>query len=552
MRKKLEVKDLAVSFHTPKGSLKAVRGIDLTLYEGETLAIVGESGSGKSVSSKAMMGILAPNAVVERGEIWYEGKNLLQLRERELLQLRGDKIAMVFQDPMSILNPIVRIGRQLTEAMLIKNRLRRRQAAAELRGILRTLSAASPRRNAFRLESRRFLRIARESGRREAAFWKAREAAAEALRRIGVLRPVYEKKSDAEITSQWDRIYLFLKEAVHPDGALKALENKVQGERSELRRRLDSLAEQLARYPQIPDYFDEICKKEEGAGGKTASVDGNGFKESFLTLVQEALEEIKKKKSKAGAAPKWEQVGTAAELVEKMRTCAYAANDVLDKATAKQRAVRLMDEVGIPESEKRFRQYPFQLSGGQRQRIVIAITLSADPDILICDEPTTALDVTIQSQILELINRVKRERKLSVLFITHDLGVVANIADRVAVMYAGKIVEYGTTDELFYTPAHPYTWALLSSVPDPKSREKLAAIPGTLPDMLHPPVGDAFAARNPYALEIDFEEEPPMFPITKTHCAASWLLHPYAPKVEMPGAVAARIADMRRREAMHE
>ncbi|MDR0963285.1 MAG: ATP-binding cassette domain-containing protein [Clostridium sp.] len=216
----------------------------------------------------------------------------------------------------------------------------------------------------------------------------------------------------------------------------------------------------------------------------------------------------------------------------------------ISKSIARARAISLMEEVGIPEARKRYKQYPFQFSGGMRQRIVIAIALSANPDILICDEPTTALDVTIQAQILDLINKLKNERKLTVIFITHDLGVVANIADKIAVMYAGKIVEYGTTEEVFYSPAHPYTWALLSSMPDLDSKDKLESIPGTPPNMIFPPVGDAFAARNKYAMQIDFEREPPMFTISPTHGAATWLLHPDAPKVAPPKLVTDRIERM--------
>jgi len=217
------------------------------------------------------------------------------------------------------------------------------------------------------------------------------------------------------------------------------------------------------------------------------------------------------------------------------------------KAAARNKALKLMEEVGIPEPRKRYKQYPFEFSGGMRQRIVIAIALAANPDILICDEPTTALDVTIQAQILELIQDLKKKRNLSVIFITHDLGVVANMADRIAVMYAGKIVEYGTSEEVFYSPAHPYTWALLSSMPDLDSKDALEAIPGTPPDMRYPPVGDAFAERNRYAMKIDFERQPPEFEITDTHWAATWLLHPDAPKVEPPAAVTDRIRKMKER-----
>ena len=206
-----------------------------------------------------------------------------------------------------------------------------------------------------------------------------------------------------------------------------------------------------------------------------------------------------------------------------------------------------MSEVGIADARMRYNQYPFEFSGGMRQRIVIAIALAADPDILICDEPTTALDVTIQAQILELINDFKKRRNLSVIFITHDLGVVANMADRIAVMYAGKIVECGTAEEIFYDPRHPYTWALLSTMPDLDTNEKLDAIPGTPPNMIFPPKGDAFAARNKYAMKIDFEEQPPMFKVSETHSAATWLLHPDAPKVEMPEIISERIARMKQR-----
>ena len=219
----------------------------------------------------------------------------------------------------------------------------------------------------------------------------------------------------------------------------------------------------------------------------------------------------------------------------------YLSKHRVTHREAKERALKIMAEVGIPQPERRFYQYPFEFSGGMRQRIVIAIALTAHPDILICDEPTTALDVTIQAQILELINELKAKHHMSVIFITHDLGVVANMADRVAVMYAGKIVEYGKAEEVFYKPAHPYTWALLSSIPDVDSKEKLEAIPGTPPNMLFPPKGDAFALRSKYAMGIDFKEEPPMFELSPTHYAATWLLDPRSPKTEMPTIVSTRI-----------
>lgn len=334
----LRVEDLRVSFRTYGGMVQAVRGVSFDLKRGETVAIVGESGSGKSVSTKAIMGILAPNANIDSGRILYDGMDLTKVHEDEMHMIRGHRIGMIFQDPMSALNPIMKVGKQITEV-------------------------------------------------------------------------------------------------------------------------------------------------------------------------------LRKKKMNGKAA--------------------------------KARALELMDAVGIPEPERRFNQYPFQFSGGMRQRIVIAIALAGDPEILICDEPTTALDVTVQAKILELINHIREERHLSVIFITHDLGVVANMADRVNIMYAGRIVEMGTAEEIFFEPAHPYTWALLTSMPDLHTRERLMAIPGTPPNMIYPPTGDAFAARNQYALKIDLEQEPPYFRLSDTHVAATWLLHPKAPKIEMPRQLKERIARMK-------
>ena len=219
-------------------------------------------------------------------------------------------------------------------------------------------------------------------------------------------------------------------------------------------------------------------------------------------------------------------------------------NQKLSKADAKNKAIQLMEEVGIRDAKSRYSKYPFEFSGGMRQRIVIAIALAADPEILICDEPTTALDVTIQAQILELLGKLKAERHLSVIFITHDLGVVANVADDIAVMYAGKIVERGTAEDIFYDPRHPYTWALLSAMPDLETTGRLEAIPGAPPNMLEPIVGDAFAPRNPYAMEIDFEQQPPAFSVSETHWAATWLLHPDAPPVALPEQLRQRIQRM--------
>lgn len=205
---------------------------------------------------------------------------------------------------------------------------------------------------------------------------------------------------------------------------------------------------------------------------------------------------------------------------------------------AKDLAIDYMNKVGIPDAERRFNEYPFQYSGGMRQRIVIAIALACKPDILICDEPTTALDVTIQAQIIDLLKTLQREYNFTTIFITHDLGVVASIADKVAVMYAGEIIEFGTVEEIFYDPRHPYTWSLLSSLPQlGQAGEELFSIPGTPPSLYTKLKGDAFALRSDYAMQIDFEEHPPAFQVSETHWAKTWLLHPDAPKVEKPAII---------------
>jgi oligopeptide transport system ATP-binding protein len=225
----------------------------------------------------------------------------------------------------------------------------------------------------------------------------------------------------------------------------------------------------------------------------------------------------------------------------------------LSKDLAYMKAVSLLKEVGIEDAEKRMKQYPHQLSGGMRQRVVIAIALSCDPNLLICDEPTTALDVTIQAKIIELIKKVQKERGISVIYITHDLGVVAKVADYVNVMYAGKIIEKGLTNEVFYDPKHPYTWGLLSAMPDLETDDdRLYTIPGSPPNLLHEVKGDAFSPRNRFALEIDDIEEPPMFQITKNHFAATWLLDPRAPKIEMPTELRERLDRMKKEASKYD
>ena len=505
----LSVKDLAVSFTTDHGIVHAVRGVSFDLVKGETLCIVGESGSGKSVTSKTIMGILGPNAIIEKGSIMYQGEDLVRVSEEEFHRIRGHHIGMIFQDPLSSLNPIVRVGKQITEATLInKNILKRRYNDL----ISNELVAEKNHTNNlhYEIEQLEFAiekykdtelkKIESEIKNDETLDADAKKAKKKEL----------EKKFNAELKVKKAEVKVKEKELKkvykeeHP-----ALKEALKIRKKEAKKEVKVYHEELIAQNKL-----DIANLEEERKQALANITN-----------EEEIKEINKQYDEKLAVIK-------EEFINKTK---------ITKAEAKRQALEVMKEVGIPFPEKRFRQYPFEFSGGMRQRIVIAIALTANPEILICDEPTTALDVTIQAQILELINKLKAARNMSCIFITHDLGVVANMADRVAVMYAGKIVEYGTVNEIFYDPRHPYTWALLSSIPDIDSKEKIDAIPGTPPNMIYPPKGDAFALRSKYAMNIDFEYEPPLFKVSDTHFAATWLLAEGAPKVEMPKIVSERI-----------
>ena len=712
METKLSVKNLRISFRTSNGKVQAVRDINFDLAKGETLAIVGESGSGKSVTSKAILGIQAGNAITESGEIIYDGQDLLKINEEAFHKIRGDKIAMIFQDPMSSLNPIVKIGQQLTEAMILKGKARQRESKLLFNGYLKSLNEAmikavaegdQTKAQEMTEKCKKFDKFEFKHIELESAYNTSREAAIEAIADIERIAFEMEKKA---VKAANDRIadiaarsmesvseYVVNEKADRIKELASGLKSQLKAatkseDYSEILKALyeikDILQEALEKpvpnffrmgyyltyanqpLPEMPmdklndfllEYLDKefmlgfiedatkalkytaassykdieeaiVFLNENKAVFQKETLDKKECMEAYKVLVKEVMETLDplaitkdsltytfgpslkaeietyftatKKNIAAqrvhdkdqakfdklvakGITPDWNVAAAAVvdlelvksnichlidrlvkhyeELLAKRDSRDYAAETVavidylkanasgvvakVTPSVAKHRAIKLMEEVGIAEPHKRFNQYPFEFSGGMRQRIVIAIALAANPDILICDEPTTALDVTIQSQILELINKLKAERHLSVIFITHDLGVVANMADRVAVMYAGKIVEIGTANDIFYDPKHPYTWALLSSMPDLDTNERLEAIPGTPPNMIYPPVGDAFAARNKYAMQIDFEKQPPMFQISDTHYAATWLLHPDAPAVEPPKVIRDRIARMK-------
>ena len=560
----LSVDNLTISFKTDNGLVKAVRGVSFDLIKGETLCIVGESGSGKSVTSKAIMGILAKNAIVEDGSIMYNGENLLEISEEEYVSIRGHKIGMIFQDPLSSLNPIVRIGKQITEATLINNdklkQMYNSLISKEYMEYKNIYSASNARinklTNKYNDDVLKLIKEAKEDlAKKEANQAKIAELTANYKSQVAEIKSdTKEKGAIAKVSLlEASKVAKTKVKEYHANVKNEYLLNcdnlkaKYQTELSKINSDYENY-DPSSKVLELQKSLDITNKKLQEAILKFNSFDKhdlenrNQTQEVVVSLKQEAKNYQKEIKNAINA----HKIALHDAALKNKASLKKAKEEYIDKVKitrkeAKRRALEIMKEVGIPQPERRFRQYPFEFSGGMRQRIVIAIALTANPEVLICDEPTTALDVTIQAQILELINKLKRERNLSCVFITHDLGVVANMADRVAVMYAGKIVEYGKVDEIFYDPRHPYTWALLSSIPDVDSNEKLDAIQGTPPNMIYPPLGDAFAARNKYAMEIDFKYQPPFFKVTDTHYAATWLLHPDAPKVEKPKIVSERI-----------
>ena len=545
----LSVKDLKINFSTDHGYVQAVRGVSFDLYKGETLCIVGESGSGKSVTSKTIMGILSANARIASGSIMYEGEDLTKVSEDEFHRIRGHKIGMIFQDPLSSLNPIMRIGKQITEAMLLNgNRLKRMRqdlTAEEFVAYKNAITAYKSELNKGK-EAVKFLKSEKkkEVERVKNVAKNESDGKLYALKQdYGLDRFTIKHKYDSLAKEQPENAASINQEKAE---TLKAAKERYDAARKEIKE--NAKAQSSTNKENLKELKADFDAKIKQARVDNATNKAE-LKAKYKPVIAEAKAKYnaKNKEAKAEVAKVKEQYKKEYQdelnsgVDPKVAKKNYQAKIKITKAEAKARALKIMEEVGIPFPEKRFKQYPFEFSGGMRQRIVIAIALTADPDILICDEPTTALDVTIQAQILELINRIKEERHMTCIFITHDLGVVANMADRVAVMYAGKIVEYGTEEEIFYDPRHPYTWALLSSIPDVDSKERLDAIPGTPPNLIYPPKGDAFALRSKYAMKIDFIKEPPLFKISDTHYAATWLLDPRAPKVEMPAIVKTRI-----------
>ena len=547
----LSVQDLRVSFKTDEGLVHAVRGVSFDLHQGETLCIVGESGSGKSVTSKTIMGILPASAIIESGSVRYEGEDLTKVEESEFHRIRGHKIGRIFQDPLSSLNPIRKVGKQITEARLVNSNHRKERFDKRI-----SVEEAAYRNCKVKRKSK--IREAKNKVVASDSSFNDKISTLENALRDKKNELSSLKKDDASYADKLAEYNSLKDETAKQIAAVKAEKKAAHKQLASLiaPARKEANEAYKAEYPSLKAALDEAKKKAKEANQAYKAEADAEHNKNLAPLKEEKKQYLEKSKKdfiewtkrdkKSRPSLKEKLVSYKAgydEIASKIgkENEEYKKKFKLTRKEAKQIALKVMAEVGIPQPEVRFNQYPFEFSGGRRQRIVIAIALTANPEILICDEPTTALDVTIQAQILELINRLKAERHRSIIFISHDLGVVANRADRVAVRYAGKIVEVGTANEIFYDPRHPYTWALLSSIPDIDSHEQLEAIPGTPPYLLNPPKGDAFAARNKYAMAIDFVQEPPYFKISETHYASTWLLDKRAPHVEKPKIVSQRI-----------
>ena len=559
----LSIKDLEVKFRVRGRILTAIRGISLDIYENESIAIVGESGSGKSVFTKTFSGMLDSNGYISNGQIIYNDEELAdtvveltasaksnikkcheKLNEyskyefgadiyKEILELESEKrqkAGLTSEEILEYENNLNSLQSKRNELFNSKQTLDSSKEKAKIKEISNQISDLDgkikdlKKKHEDKIKERKKLADSDENYNRE-----YKEKMAE-------LKDDYAKAIDVEIGKDIDDRNLILAKEIYLsvgrygkvrrrrlikgllEALCKAMKMGVDLNDDEVRNKVfDNVAFRVKYLDETPDKLHGTCILN--LANVTYEKDWGHIRGSKIaTVFQDPMTSL-----------------NPIITIGKQITSIIIKHQGCSESEARKRALELMSKVGIPNPEARFDDYPFQYSGGMRQRIVIAIALSCQPKILICDEPTTALDVTIQAQILQLIKDIQKEFKFTTVFITHDLGVVANIADRVAVIYAGQIVEAGNVEEVFYDPRHPYTWALLSSLPQLAQRDtKLYSITGTPPSLYNTIKGDAFAPRNPYCLKIDTLLEPPMFKVTDTHYAKTWLLDPKAPKINKP------------------
>ena len=562
----LSVKDLIVKFHVRGRVLTAIRGVSLDIYENESIAIVGESGSGKSVFTKTFAGMLDSNGFIDNGKIIFSDEEL-----SDTVVKLNDNAKKVIAENKKKLDEYSRLefGADTYKAILeLESEKRRRADISKEEAEVyekELLELKRERTNTFNLKQ------TYDPSKEKDKIKEAGKKISELDTKIRAFEKEHEQKvkeranslaHDTAYNQEFDKKMAELK-AKHAKEVSEAISAETEARNEILAKEVYlsvgrfGFRKRMKQNNALLDALKEAMKigvdlsDEEQ---RNAVFDKVTFRVKYLDENSERLHGICiLNLANIRDGRDWSQIrGTKIATVfqdpmtslnpiitiGKQITSVIMKHQDCTENEARLRALDLMDKVGIPNPEARFDDYPFQYSGGMRQRIVIAIALSCQPKILICDEPTTALDVTIQAQILKLLKDLQKEFNYTIVFITHDLGVVANIADRVAVLYAGQIVEVGTVEEVFYDPRHPYTWALLSSLPQLAERNTtLYSITGTPPSLYNSIVGDAFAPRNPYCMKIDTLEEPPMFKVTDTHYAKTWLLHPDAPKVEKPEGI---------------
>ena len=559
----LSVKDLHVKFRVRGRILSAIRGISMDFYENESVAIVGESGSGKSVFTKTFAGMLETNGFISEGSIIFNDEELadtvVALNSSAVKTIEGDTAKLNEYAKLELGADLYRQILDLKAEKKARETMSDEEAEAtdkeiddlvfkktELFNMRQTIdtSKEKTRYKAVGEEIKALEKQIDELKKKKAAVIAEHK---KAMKQDTAYLDEYNKKL-AELKSAYEKKILgTVSEETKARNAIIAKEIYLSIGRYDARKRM-----------QLNKKLLEAMKKAMTLGVdlndddvRSSIFDEVVFRVKYLDETPEQLHGVcvlnlaKVQYSKDWSKIRGCKIATVFQdpmsslnpiiTIGKQITSVILKHQNCSELEARERAIIMMKKVGIPNAENRFDDYPFQYSGGMRQRIVIAIALSCQPKILICDEPTTALDVTIQAQILKLIKDLQKEFGYTIVFITHDLGVVANVADRVAVLYGGQVVELGTCEEVFYDPRHPYTWALLSSLPQLAQRNtKLYSITGTPPSLYNKIVGDSFAPRNPYCLKIDTLKEPPMFQISETHFAKTWLLDPRSPKVEKP------------------
>lgn len=560
----LSVKDLEVKFRVRGRILTAIRGISLDIYENESIAIVGESGSGKSVFTKTFAGMLDSNGFISQGELIFNDDELAdtvatptkfdkflldvvlkRLNKASKLELGADiyqkilalkakkkeKFTLSEQEHEKMQDEIDDLKFRRTEAYNLKLTLNTRKERDKVKETKDIISDCDKKIKALEKTIAQTVRAHKQAAKADLEFAKYY---AETMAK---LKEEYKLALQGEITEDTvHRNEILGKEIYLSVGRYGALERfKLIVKLILALRKAMRLGVDLTNDEQLNQIFDPIAFRVKFLDG-TTETQLHGV--CVLNLAKIKYTKDWQKIRGTRIATVFQDPMTSLNpiiTIGKQISSIIIKHQHCSETEARRKAVELMKKVGIPNAENRYDDYPFQYSGGMRQRIVIAIALSCQPKILICDEPTTALDVTIQAQILKLIKDLQKEFNYTIVFITHDLGVVANVADRVVVLYAGQIVELGTVDEVFYDPRHPYTWALLSSLPQlAEKNTELYSISGTPPSLYNKIIGDPFAPRNPYCLKVDTLKEAPMFQVTETHFAKTWLLDPRAPKIEKP------------------